>query len=103
MALLTELGAVEASSPLKNATSRSSRGDEAQISPETEAISEPPHVGCYFLNRLLGRDDKWWSVPGCYNFGLGLEMGLGSFRLTKTKRILAIDTFEPSNLRLSSS
>jgi hypothetical protein len=42
-----------ANGPLNNATSRSSRGDEAQISLETEAISEPPHVGCYFLNRLL--------------------------------------------------
>ena len=40
-------------SPWKNATSRSSRGNEAQISLETEAICEPPYVGCYFLNRLL--------------------------------------------------
>src|SRR6266849_9114622 len=46
------------SSPLKNATSRSSRGNEAQISSETEAISEPPHVGCYFLNRLLTIPDS---------------------------------------------
>src|SRR6266567_1843198 len=42
-----------ASSPLKNATSRSSRGNEAQISSEKEAMREPPHIGCYFLNRLL--------------------------------------------------
>ncbi len=40
-------------SPLKNATFSSSRGNEAQISSETEAISEPPHVGCYFLKRLV--------------------------------------------------
>jgi hypothetical protein len=39
------------SSLFKNATSRS-RGNEAQISSETEARSEPPYVG-YFVNRLL--------------------------------------------------
>src|SRR6266567_2093181 len=49
--------------PLKNAISRSSRGDEAQIPSETEAICEPPHVGCYFLNGLLTglRDVGAWK------------------------------------------
>src|SRR5260370_38388942 len=41
-----------ANCPLKSSTSRSSRGNEAQISSEKAAIREPPHVGCYFLNRL---------------------------------------------------
>src|SRR6266481_1133612 len=41
-------------SPLKNATSRGSRGNQAHISSEKAAIREPPHVGCYFLNRLIG-------------------------------------------------
>src|SRR5258708_31826777 len=40
------------SSPSENPTSRSSRGNEAHISSEKAAIREPPHVGCYFLNRL---------------------------------------------------
>jgi hypothetical protein len=40
---------------LKNTTCRNSRGNEAQISSEKEAMREPPHVGCYFLNGLLGR------------------------------------------------
>ncbi len=44
--------------PLENATTRSSRGNEAQFSAETEAIGEPPHVGCYFLNRLLGGTER---------------------------------------------
>jgi hypothetical protein len=42
-------------SPFKNAFSRSSRGNEAQISLETIIRSEPPHVGCYFFN----------GPPGC--------------------------------------
>ncbi len=33
-----------ANSPLKNATSRGSRANEAQISSETGAIGEPPHI-----------------------------------------------------------
>src|SRR5258708_4007473 len=40
------------SSPSENPTSRSSRGNAAHISSEKAAIREPPHVGCYFLNRL---------------------------------------------------
>jgi hypothetical protein len=42
-----------ANSPLNNTASRSSRGDEAQISAEKEAMREPPHVGRYFLNKPL--------------------------------------------------
>src|SRR5258708_34104423 len=38
--------------PSENPTSRSSRGNAAHISSEKAAIREPPHVGCYFLNRL---------------------------------------------------
>jgi len=33
---------------------RSSRGNEAQISPETVIRFEPPYVGCHFLNGLAG-------------------------------------------------
>jgi hypothetical protein len=42
------------SSPFKNVFSRSSRGNEAQISLETIIHSEPPHVGCYFFNGRVG-------------------------------------------------
>src|SRR6266571_7448830 len=40
----------------------SSRGHEAQISSEKEAVREPPHVGCYFLNRLPAPQSYWLSV-----------------------------------------
>jgi hypothetical protein len=42
------------SSPLKNIHSRRSRGNETQISSENRLYSEPPYVGSYFLNGLLG-------------------------------------------------
>ena len=45
----------EANSPFKNVFSRSSRGNEAQISLETIMQLAPPHGGGYFFNGLLGR------------------------------------------------
>ena len=41
-------------SPFKKLFSRSSRGNEAHISSERTIYSEPPYVGCYFINGLLG-------------------------------------------------
>src|SRR5205814_146895 len=47
-----------ASSPFKNAFfCRSSRGNEAHFSNEIGMIREPPYVGCYFFNSLLGRSN----------------------------------------------
>src|SRR6266700_2515568 len=51
-------------SPLKNAASRGSRGNEAHISSEKAALREPPHVGCYFLNRLLVKDSFSQPIAG---------------------------------------
>src|SRR5712692_8568423 len=53
------------SSPLKNACSCSSRGDEAQISSEAGGKLEPPHVGCYVPKGLLSlRLDEGTSRQG---------------------------------------
>ena len=41
-------------SPFKNVFFRSSRGNEAQISLERNTQLEPPHVGCYFFDELVG-------------------------------------------------
>src|SRR5882672_5793830 len=51
-------------SPSKNPALCSSRGNEAQISRETETMSEPPHVGCYILNGLLTKTTKYLLLPG---------------------------------------
>jgi hypothetical protein len=41
-------------SPFKNVFSRSSRGNEAQISLEWNTQLEPRYLGCYFFNGLPG-------------------------------------------------
>jgi hypothetical protein len=48
-----------------------SRGDEALIHQKTKALSEPPHVGSYFLNGLLNstsvdnRNILWHDCAAC--------------------------------------
>jgi hypothetical protein len=49
---------------LETLFSRSSRGNEAQISSETIVHSEPPYVGCYCLNGLpMGKPRAVSSTP----------------------------------------
>ena len=51
------------SSPLKNSSACSSRGDEAHFNSGNNMSSEPPYVGCYFFDGPLAVQQSPDSEP----------------------------------------
>jgi len=84
------------SSPFKNVIFRRSRGDEAQISSETEIYLETPHVVSYFINGLLGTV-LYVTQAGRDTWSLAVALGEVIFQRAEMER-LAAGSFEPNKI-----